>query len=326
MSALIELTIADLIFGQVLCIEHGKLETVLSVLSRRLNIVAADGFNIDHTLAYAPGSEIVAQPKGLIQAAASQGGSWQDLGHGVALLPVSGSLVSRTRGLDAMSGIQSYRQIGSDFQALMADDSVQHIVLHIDSPGGSVNTLPDLVDQIAAARGVKPVTALVDDNAYSAAYWIASAAEDIVISRTSGVGSIGAMAVHVDRSAALERNGIKVTAITSGARKAMLSSDNPLTDDARAHLQGMVDEMGAMFIDGVASLRGLSAKAVREMEAGTFMGASGVENGLADRVMSAGDALREIVSRYQPQPVARNQTGKTGQVQRAAKAMAMRMA
>jgi signal peptide peptidase SppA len=324
MSTLVELSIADLIFGQVLCIQHAKLETMLSVLSRRLNIVDAEGFSIDQGMAYVPGQEIAAQRKGVVAAGGGQG--WQDVGHGVAVLPVSGSLVSRSRGLDTMSGLQSYRQIGNDFQALMADNSVQHIVMHIDSPGGSVNSLPDLVDQITAARGVKPVTALVDDNAYSAAYWLAAAADEVVVSRTSGTGSIGALAVHVDRSAANERNGVKVTAIASGERKAMLSPDAPLSDMAREQLQAMVDEMGTMFIDGVAQLRGLSAKKVRDMQAGIFQGAQGVDQGLADRVMSANDALREIVSRYQPNRQPSSSDSKSGRVQRAAQAMAIRMA
>jgi signal peptide peptidase SppA len=324
---MIELSIADLIFNQVLCVHPAKLEMVLSVLSKRLNIASAAGFNLDAALAYSGDDawRVMAGPKGPGVAADSQ--RWQDLGNGVALLPVSGSLVPRTRGIDAMSGLQSYRQIGADFGALMADSSVNHIVLQEDTPGGSVNTLPDLVDQIYAARGVKPVTALVDDSAYSAGYWLAAAAEDVVVSRTSGVGSIGAMAVHVDRSKANEAAGVKVTAITSGKKKAMLSGDQPLSDEAQAELQGMVDEMGAMFIDGVAHMRGLSAKAVKAMEAGLFVGAHAVEAGLADRVMSAGDALAEIVGRYQIKPGAGpGHAPAAGRVQRAAKAMAMRSA
>lgn len=322
MSALVELNIADLVLGQVLCVSHAKLQTVLSVLSRRLNIVEADGFTIDHSMAYTPGVE--AQPKGIVAAASGPSQNWQDVGHGVALMPISGSLVARTRGLDAMSGLQSYAQISNDFRALMADDSVQHIVMQIESPGGTVATLPDLVDQIAAARGVKPVTAIINDNAYSAAYWLAAATDEIVVSRTSGTGSIGALAVHVDRSKANEQSGIRVTAVASGAHKALLSSDLPLTDEGLAKLQEIVDIAGTMFIDGVAQLRGLSAKAVREMQAGTFMGAQGVDMGLADRVMSASDALAEIVGRYRPSAPA--PSNKPGRVQRSAKSMAMRMA
>lgn len=313
---MIELTIADMLFGQVLCVHPDKLATVLSVLSRRLDIQAADGIQIDRSLAYEAG---VATAMGR-QPAPVQ--SWQDVGNGVALLPISGSLVARTRGLDAVSGLQSYRQIGADFAALMADDSVQHIILQIDSPGGSVNTLPDMVDQIAAARGVKPVTALVDDEAYSAAYWIASAAEEVVISRTGGVGSIGAIAVHVDRSAANEREGIKVTAIRSGARKAMLNPNEPLTEDSQAWLEARVQETATMFIDGVASLRGLSAADVRALEAGTVHGQQAIDIGLADRIQPAGEAIRQIRDRYAPKPVA--SATSPGRIGRAARAMQMR--
>lgn len=316
---MIELSIADLLFGQVLCVHPDKLATVLSVLSRRLHITSAEGIELNTSLAYVP--ETFAAPGGSQQAGSGQ---WQDVGHGVALLPISGSLVARTRGLDTMSGLQSYRQIGSDFEGLMQDDSVQHIILQISSPGGSTNSLPDLVDQIEAARGVKPVTALIDDEAYSAAYWIASAADEIVMSRTGGAGSIGAMGVHVDRSGANEQAGIKVTALTSGKRKALLSPHAPLADDARAELQALVDEMGSMFIDGVARLRGLSASDVRALEAGTLHGQAAIAAGLADRIAPAMTAIREIRDRYASNRV-QAPAQQAGRIQRQAKAMAMRM-
>lgn len=315
---MIELTIADLVLNRPLCIAQTKLEVVLSVLSGRLNIVEANGLSLDPS-----GLGVQAFDKPDVQAAAQRSQNWSDVGFGVAVLPISGSLVHRTRGLDAMSGLQSYAQIGNDFAALMADPSVQHIVLNIDSPGGSVNGLPDLVDKILAARGVKPVTAIVDDNAYSAAYWIASAAQEIVVSRTGGVGSIGAMAVHTDKSQMNAAAGIKITAVTSGARKALLSPNEPLTDAGMAFLSEEVNRMGAMFIEGVASNMGLSPQVVRDMEAGVFMGPAAVAAGLAHRIAPAADALREIVAQYQPGP--NTNLPSAGRTSRRARAMAMQL-
>lgn len=316
---MIDLSIGDLIFNQVLCAHPAKVEMILSVLSRRLGITQAEGFTLDASLAHDPQRMQLAAARGA-QAQPEQ--RWQDVGHGVALLPVSGSLVARTRGLDAMSGLTSYRQLDNDFQALVADDSVRHIVLQIDSPGGAVSTLPDLVDRIAAARGVKPVTALVDDHAYSAGYWLASAADEVVISRTSGVGSIGALMVHVDRSRANEMQGLKVTAIASGTKKTQMSGDRPLSESDLEDAQALVDQAGRMFAEDVARLRGMAVSAVLDMQAGTFNGAAAVDAGLADRVMAAPDALREIVSRYAKPP----RGASAGRVTRAARAMAMRTA
>lgn len=313
-----ELTIADLILNRPLCVAHAKLDLVLSVLSRRLNIVEANGFSFDPSRVRAMEDDEVG-----ITAAAAPRQNWSDVGHGVAVLPVSGSLVNRTRGLDAMSGLQSYKQISQDFSALMADPSVLHIALMMDSNGGSVSGLPDLVDQIVSARGTKPVTAIVDDSAYSAAYWIASAAGEIVVSRTSGVANIGAMAVHTDRSVMNEKVGIKVTAVVSGTKKALLSSDAPLSDAGLEYLQGEVDRMGTMFIEGAAQNRKLAASFVRDLEGEPMHGPKAVELGLADRVMSANAALADLVARYRPSAGTR---GNPGRVQRAAQAMAMSMA
>lgn len=316
---MIELSIADLVFNQVLCVHPAKLEMVLSVLSRRLGISQVEGLAIDPSMAWQPGQHGMVAARG---PAAQPEQRWQDVGHGVAVLPVSGSLVARTRGLDAMSGLTSYRQLDNDFQALMADDSVQHIVLQVDSPGGAVATLPDLVDRVAAARGVKPVTALVDDSAYSAGYWLASAASEVVISRTSGVGSIGALMVHVDRSRANEMAGLKVTAIASGTKKTQMSSDRPLSEADLEEAQALVDQAGRMFAEDVARLRGLSVDAVLAMQAGTYNGVAAIDAGLADRVMAAPDALREIVQRY-AKPARPLPSGGAGRVSRAARAMAM---
>lgn len=318
---MIELTIADLLLDRPLCFAHSKVEIILSVLYRRLGIVQANGFNLTPDQFEAPQTGAFMRS---MASAPAQG--WSDMGNGVAVLPVTGSLVHRTRGFDALSGIQSYKQIGNDFAALMADSSVQHIVMTFDSYGGSVNGLPDLVDQVLQARGVKPITAVIDDNAYSAAYWLASAADEVIASRSSGVANIGAMAVHTDRSAANEREGIKVTAITSGSKKALLASHQPLSDDGMEYLQGEVDRIGDMFIEGSASNRRVKASMVRDLEGAPFSGPKAAELGLVDRVMSANDALREIVGRYQPNSRPPAAAQNTGRVKRAAQAMAMRQA
>ncbi|RJG06256.1 S49 family peptidase [Noviherbaspirillum cavernae] len=296
--------LAELIFNTPLAIHGSKLEIILNVLQAHLNIAEIGAMEDDEL------------PASLN--AAKSGPAFQDVGHGVAVLPIYGSLTHRTRGLDAMSGIQSYKQLSADFHAMVNDGSVRHIVLDLNTPGGSVNGLFDLADEISSARGIKPISAIVDESAYSAGYAIASAADEIIVPRMGGVGSIGVIAAHVDRSAMLANSGIKVTPIYAGARKADGLPDSPLTDEALSRLQAEVDRAYELFVETVAKNRGMTAAAVRATEADTYRGDDAIRIGLADKVMTAKDALRDIIARNvntQPQ-------GKAGgRVQRAAQAM-----
>lgn len=298
--------LADLLFDTPLAIHGKKLEVILNVLSSRLNIVEIGAMEDDEL----PSSMNAAKPQQ----------AFTDIGHGVAVLPVSGSLTHRTRGLDAMSGVQSYKQLSADFAAMMNDSSVRHIVLDMNTPGGSVNGLFDFADEVYSARGLKPISAIVDESAYSAGYAIASAADEIILPRMGGVGSVGVIAAHVDKSAMLANAGIKVTPIYAGARKADGLPDAPLTDGALARIQAEVDRAYDMFLQTVARNRGMSVDAVRATEADVFRGQDAVNIGFADKVMTAKDALRDIVSRNM-----NTQQGMRsgGRVQRAAQAMKM---
>lgn len=303
--------LASLVFGQAHMIDPMKLDIILAVLGDRMGLTF-EGLGAHQLGAWHDSDD----PK--IDAA--RGKAWADVGRGVSVLDISGTLVHRASGMDAMSGLTSYAQLSADFGAMVADPAVGHIVLNINSPGGSVNGVFDLADEIYQARGTKPITAVVDDRAYSAAYALASAADEIIMSRTGGVGSIGVVAAHTDRSALNERNGVKVTYIHAGARKVDGNPDAPLSDEAQATLQGEVDRVYGLFVETVARNRGLDAQAVRDMEAGAFMGPDGVKAKLADKLMAPRDALREIVGRYQTAPAA-----SAGRVMRAATAMRVRM-
>lgn len=296
--------LADLLFDTPLCIHGKKLEIILNVLSSRLNITNVSMMEDDEVTS----RELMA---------AKREPNFIEVGHGVAVLSVGGTLVHRTRGLDAMSGIQSYKQLSSDFADMVNDPAVRHIVLDMNTPGGSANGVFDFADEIYSARGIKPITAIVDESAYSAGYAIASSADEIIVPRMGGVGSIGVIAALVDRSAMLANAGIKVTPIYAGARKADGNPDVPITDEAIARLQAEVDRVYELFIETVARNRSIAAKAIKETEAGTFRGADAVRNGLADKVMTARDALRDVIARNMNTQAPRS----NGRVQRAAQAM-----
>ena len=236
----------------------------------------------------------------------SKTGQGAGLVGGVAVIPVSGCLVHGAGyGFSGMAETP-YATIRSAFAAALDADDVDAIALHIDSPGGEVSGCADLADAIYAARGIKPVHAIVDDLAASAAYWIASAADRIVLSRTGMVGSIGVIAFHTDITRALDSAGITVTTLQYGARKSDGAPTTPMTSAARQRMQADIDTMGDLFVATVARNRGIRARDVRGFEAGTFLGRDAVRAGLADAVMSPDEGFLELMDAATERPAARS--------------------
>ena len=214
--------------------------------------------------------------------------------NGIAIIPITGTLVNRAHGMDALSGMISYASLTDQILDAAVDENITGILLDIDSPGGEVAGMFDLVDTIKEARTMKPVFASANDHAFSAAYAIASAADRIFVTRTGGVGSIGAIAIHVDESEANEKAGLKYTVVRSGEYKAEHSPLEPLTEHARGSLEERVNRFGGMFAEIVAENRGLSLAAVQDTKAGVYFGSDGVQAKLADEIGTAKQALAAL--------------------------------
>jgi signal peptide peptidase SppA len=212
-----------------------------------------------------------------------------DIVEGVAIIPVKGVLVHGSTGW--CWNETDYASIDRMFEVAINDPEVRAIAMHVDSPGGEVSGCFDLCEKIYQMRDLKPIVALLDEYAYSAAYALASAADTIIVPRTGGTGSIGVIAMHVDVTKALEKMGITVTTVQYGSRKSDSYPTTPLSDEARARVQQDINVMGELFVETVARNRGISAEKVRATEAGCFLGAAGVEQGLADDVMSYAEAF-----------------------------------
>jgi len=219
---------------------------------------------------------------------------------GVAVIPVQGTLVQRSSGLDAESGLTSYARIGAEMRDALANPQVRAILLEIDSPGGEVAGLFDLADAIYQARDVKPVWAIANENAYSAAYAIASAAERITLPRSAGVGSIGVVAMHMDQSAKDAKQGYVYTPVFAGTRKIDGSEHFPLSDEARTSLQAEVDRLYGLFVSTVARNRNIDAEAIRATEAGWLNPGEAVAGGFADGIATFADTLAELERRAAP--------------------------
>lgn len=183
------------------------------------------------------------------------------------------------------------------FQQADADPNVRHILLDIDSPGGSAAMVAEAATMIRSAQ--TPTTAIANTMAASAAYWLASQADELVVSPSGFVGSVGVFARHVDESVALANEGIKVTLVSAGDHKTEGNPYEPLSDDARAYIQAQVDEVYAAFVEAVAAGRNVSTD---EVEAGfgqgrMFSAQAAVANGMADSVATFGETVQRLLTR-----------------------------
>jgi signal peptide peptidase SppA len=205
---------------------------------------------------------------------------------GVAIIPVSGPLLKRPSLFSRIFGGSSYQEIGGMIQMAVADSRVRALMLNIDSPGGVVNGTEGLSDLIFNLRKQKPIIAYSDGNMTSAAYWIGSAAETIVVGPTSTLGSIGVLMIHSDYSEMDKKIGLKTTYITAGKYKALGNDSEPLTLEAKEYFQDRLNYLYSIFVDSVARNRDVETeKVLADMAEGRlFIGQQAVDVGLADRV------------------------------------------
>lgn len=214
----------------------------------------------------------------------------------VAVLPLFGTLVPRANLMTETSGGTSAERFGAAFRAALDDPSVGAIVLDVDSPGGSVSGIEELASDIYRARGTKPITAVANHLAASAAYWVATAADELVVTPSAEVGAIGVFAAHEDLSRAYDMAGVKTTLISAGKYKVEGSPYEPLGDEARAAIQTRVDEYYNMFVRAVARQRGVKTEAVRSgFGEGRVVGArQALELGMADRIGTLAETITRL--------------------------------
>ncbi|PAO06154.1 capsid assembly protein [Enterobacter cloacae] len=220
--------------------------------------------------------------------------------NGIAVLPVSGTLVSKTRALQPYSGMTGYNGIIARLQQAISDPGVDGILLDMDTPGGMVSGAFDCADIIARMRDIKPIWALANDMNCSAGQLIASSASRRLVTQTARTGSIGVMMAHSNYGAALKTNGVEVTLIYSGDHKVDGNPYEKLPEDVRADFQARIDATRQMFAEKVSAYTGMSVQDVLDTEAAVFTGQESVDNGLADELVNNTDALgvmREALDR-----------------------------
>jgi signal peptide peptidase SppA len=217
---------------------------------------------------------------------------------GIAVLPVHGVISQRAGMMQEISGGTSTEALGAAFRSAIQDDTIKAVVFDVDSPGGGVYGVDELAADIRSARGVKPIIAQVNSVCASAAYYLASQADEVVMTPSGEAGSIGVYGVHEDVSEMLAREGVKPTLIRGekGVHKAETVNFNPLADETREFLQARVNAAEDAFIKAVAAGRGVkTSDVVANFGKGRmFDAAETVKRGMADRVAT----MRETLERF----------------------------
>ncbi|WP_439449774.1 S49 family peptidase [Stenotrophomonas sp. ATs4] len=220
----------------------------------------------------------------------------------IGVINLSGAMVNRPMPGASGPGPVSYAAVRAAFDDLLEDDAVSSIILRLDTPGGMASGCFDLVDHIFEARGRKPVYALVDDHAYSAGFALASACDEIWISRTGGVGSVGVVRYHYDWSGNNAQIGLKVTPLFAGARKVDFDPNFPLAEEALGAAMADLEDMRTIFVDTVARNLGMDAEMVRATEAACYRGQGAVDVGFATRLGTWHDLIAHIGAGGAPAP------------------------
>lgn len=214
----------------------------------------------------------------------------------VAVIPIFGVIAHRAHMVMDICGPggTSTEMLDQAIRTAAADPSVRSIVLDVDSPGGSVAGVQEVAATIWEARAQKPIAAVANSIAASAAYWIASGAHEIYVIPSGEVGSIGVYGKHVDASKADEVAGKTTTVISAGKYKA--EGIGPLTEEAKAHMQSRVDAYYTQFVKAVAKNRNVSVETVRDgYGQGRSLGAAAaLEAGMVDGIAT----LSEVISKY----------------------------
>lgn len=219
----------------------------------------------------------------------------------VAVLPISGVITQKPTILSRYFDVTSTEEFGQVFDAMAGDKVISAIVLDVNSPGGSVFGVQELGQKIREARGVKPIVAVANSLAASAAYWLAAQADRIVASPSAMVGSIGVFASHTDVSRFEERMGYKTTMVSAGRYKTEGHPFAPLDDPARAAMQKTVNDYYDSFVSEVAKGRMASQSVVRGgYGEGRTLTANGAKAaGMVDKIGTLDEVIGKLMARGQ---------------------------
>lgn len=287
--------IAGRLFNAPLMLRPEKAEMLCAALVDRLGIARLESID-GTTLAAAQ-----------LRQKASDWGEEQDISPArrqyalerrVARVPIDGTLVHKLGGVSPWSGMVGYDCLERVISDAQQNSEVGAVLLDIDCPGGEVAGCFDFARKLStmgARNGGKPIIAFANEMACSAAYAIACSCDAVMTTETGITGSVGVWTMLVDMTKGLNRNGIEVTMIRAGDRKARGGAYEHADKETIDKLQAWVDETWGIFAQHVADNRPLSKQAVLALEGDWFTGSDALDIGLVDAVDSP-EAIFEAVA------------------------------
>jgi capsid assembly protease len=278
--------IADAALNQPLALLPKKAAILAAVLGQRVGLTGDMGSFV---------RSVSGPPMARRAPSQSASGGYIKTSRGVAVISIVGSLVPRAGYLEAESGLLSYERLKSQVRMADQDGDVTSIVLDIHSAGGAVAGCFECAEVVHEVSRRRPIVAVANSMCCSAAFAIAAAANQVVVTPTSTIGSIGVVMVHADFSRQIEAKGITPTIFVSGAHKADGNELQPLSDDVKDEIQREIDACMDLFVSSVLKHRpNLTEKVVRDTEARVFMGAQGVSIGLADKIGTIESVIADL--------------------------------
>lgn len=220
--------------------------------------------------------------------------------NGVGLIAVEGTLINKGGWIGTNSGETSYQGLMRQITEARDDPAIKAVVFEFDTFGGEVAGCADCGAAIADLSKEKPTIAILTDHSFSAGYWLASQCRQIVLPAAGGCGSIGVITMHVDYSAYLESEGVKVTVLTAGEHKADGHPYAELPEAVRDEWLAELELLRNQFADAVAAGRGkrFDKNAALATEARCFLGEDAVKAGLADTVARPSEAFNAFVRMF----------------------------
>jgi signal peptide peptidase SppA len=272
--------IAQMAFNVPLLATAQLADTVTSFLQNKIAGSAIDHIN--------NGQQLAAGNATSIKLGAPESGA------SLTVIPVHGILVPRRFAIEACDEMMSYELLRTQLTQALNDDGVSEIVLDVNSGGGNAQGAFEIAEFIYQSRDIKPIRCIVNFNAFSGAYLIAAACSEIIVSDTSGVGSIGTYLKRLDLTQYYQDQGVKMHTFYRGARKIDCHPDTELSEEERANIETNMESTYQKFINAVAKYRNMTAEAVIATEADCFEGQQGIDLGLADRMATPQDAINQI--------------------------------
>jgi signal peptide peptidase SppA len=290
--------LAALVYNTPLLITPAKAEVISGVLQAHIE-ARMSGMPIDRKE-----SERENRPSAFIgETLANESGNGRTpyrVKDGKAIITIDGELVNRGEWVGADSGLVSYDGIRHQLAMATKDSRVKSIILDINSPGGEAIGAFDAAAAVRQAAAIKPVTAIANGMAASAAYGLASGATRRIITQDGIGGSIGVVMMHVDMSRALENRGVKPTLIFAGAHKVDGNPFEKLPESVREQMQTEVNHFYDMFVKTVAEGTKLDEQQIRDTEARIFIGQDAVDSGLFDAIATFEDVITGKTDSVQP--------------------------